>query len=206
MSTLCEPLESAETGLAVLVGAAQGGDREAFGELFSRYERSVYSVAVRRLGQHAEAQELVQEVFIQALRKLEQLREPAAFGGWLRSITVRLAINRQVRGSHVAAVDPSTLEATCGEDHNPFDQAVSRERREQVRTVLGQLGRLDRETLVAFYLKGRTLVEMSDEFAAPIGTIKRRLHVARKRFAEAFGSEEYSDEPTGVEDEAILAV
>ncbi len=43
---------------------------------------------------------------------------------------------------------------------------------------------LDRSTLVAFYLNGRSLLEMSDDFAAPVGTIKRRLHVARKRLAK----------------------
>jgi RNA polymerase sigma-70 factor (ECF subfamily) len=43
---------------------------------------------------------------------------------------------------------------------------------------------MDRDTLVAFYVKGRSLVEMSDQFASPVGTIKRRLHVARKRLAK----------------------
>ena len=43
---------------------------------------------------------------------------------------------------------------------------------------------LDRSTLVAFYIQGQSLVEMSDEFSAPVGTIKRRLHVARKRLAK----------------------
>ncbi len=185
MCTVLEERELASGSLTELVLAAQDGDRTAFGELFARYERSVYSVALRRLGDHCDAQELVQEVFIQALRKLDQLREPQAVGGWLRSITVRLAINRQVRSSSVAAVDPSTLENTCADENSPFERALARERQQQVRTVLGQLGRLDRETLVAFYLQGRTLLEMSDQFDAPIGTIKRRLHVARKRFAEA---------------------
>jgi RNA polymerase sigma-70 factor, ECF subfamily len=43
---------------------------------------------------------------------------------------------------------------------------------------------MDRETLVAFYVKGRSRVEMSDQFDSPVGTIKRRLHVARKRLAK----------------------
>ena len=87
-----------KTLLAEQVRAAQAGDRLAFGQLVERYERAVYSTALRRLGNHAEAQELVQEVFVQALRKLPQLREPEAFGGWLRSITTRMAINRATRG------------------------------------------------------------------------------------------------------------
>jgi RNA polymerase sigma-70 factor (ECF subfamily) len=43
---------------------------------------------------------------------------------------------------------------------------------------------LDRDTLVAFYIDGQSLIEMSNRFAAPIGTIKRRLHTARKRLAQ----------------------
>jgi hypothetical protein len=61
-----------------LVRAAQAGDRAAFGQLAVRYERSVQALALRTLGDHAEAQELAQEVFVQALRKLDQLRVPEA--------------------------------------------------------------------------------------------------------------------------------
>jgi RNA polymerase sigma-70 factor (ECF subfamily) len=53
-----------------------------------------------------------------------------------------------------------------------------------VRAGLDRLGALDRQTLVAFYMNGRSLVQMSDDFASPVGTIKRRLHVARKRLAQ----------------------
>jgi RNA polymerase sigma-70 factor (ECF subfamily) len=58
------------------------------------------------------------------------------------------------------------------------------ERSSQVRAGLNRLRDLDRETLVAFYVHGQSLLEMSEEFDAPLGTIKRRLHVARKRLAD----------------------
>ena len=151
-----------------LVRAAQTGDREAFGELFQRYERHVFAIALRRLGDYAEAQELTQDVFIQALTKLDQLRTPEAFGGWLRSITNRMAINRVVRKAH----------------DQPLDEAIEHEEAVNVRDGLAHLGDLDRETLEAFYVRGRSLIEMADEFDAPLGTIKRRLHVARKRLAK----------------------
>ena len=48
---------------------------------------------------------------------------------------------------------------------------------------MNRLGKLDRQTLVAFYVEGQSLVEMSTAFDSPVGTIKRRLHVARKRLA-----------------------
>ena len=171
-----------------LVRAAQDGDRDAFGELVGRFEGMVQAVALRRLGNYAEAAELSQEVLIRAMDRLHQLSEPRAFGSWLKSITVRMAINRQVRRRRTVDTEPSTLEATCiDERRSPVDAALTAERAEQVRDGLARLGELDRNTLVAFYVRGQSLVEMSDSFHAPVGTIKRRLHVARKRLAAELG-------------------
>ncbi len=85
-----------QTQVIELVVAAQRGEKEAFGRLFERFERTVFAIAMRRLGDFNEAQELTQDVFIQVMQKLSQLREPVCFGGWLRSITHRMAINRMV--------------------------------------------------------------------------------------------------------------
>lgn len=167
-----------------LVLAAQQGDREAFGELAARYERAVYATALRRLGNHAEAQEVCQEVLVRAMQKISQLREPEAFGAWLQAVTNRMAINRAVRKRSALATEPETMAATCVEAETPLSRALARERQSQVRAGLGRLGRLDRETLVAFYVQGQSLSEMSEEFRSPVGTIKRRLHVARKRLAK----------------------
>ena len=167
-----------------LVRGAQAGDRDAFGELFQRFERHVFSVALRRLGDYTEAQELCQDVFVQALQKVDQLRQPECFGGWLRSITHRMAINRGVRRGPDVPTEPETLEATCLESKTPLTEALQHERDAQLRAGLDRLRELDRETLVAFYVKGKSLLEMSDDFDAPLGTIKRRLHVARKRLAK----------------------
>ena len=173
-----------EQTLAELVIAAQGDDREAFGQLVVRFERTVYGIALRRLGNHAEAQELTQEVFVKAMQRLYQLREPVRFGGWLRSITNRMAINRATRRKPVALTEPAILENTCISPATPLDNVLQRERAEEVRAGLGRLRVLDRETLEAFYVRGQSLIEMSDAFESPIGTIKRRLHVARKRLAQ----------------------
>jgi len=183
MATL-EVERTLETSLISQVEAAQAGDRQAFGDLFERYERSVYLTALRRLGNHAEAQELCQEVFVQALQKIGQLRQPECFGGWLRSITSRLAINRAARKQVAMAADRELLEATCVDSETPLGLALASERRSRVRAGLRRLRPLDRKTLMAFYVEGRSLLEMSDDFDSPIGTIKRRLHVARKRLAE----------------------
>lgn len=183
MTAICEEI-TAETSLTELVLAAQEGDRTAQGEIVRRFERTVYAIALRRLRNHAEAQELTQEVFIQMLRKLEQLREPACLPAWLRSITHRLAINRATRGGVEFASEPMALEANCLDRNTPLKAALKSEQALQVRAGLKRLRRLDRETLVAFYFDGQSLVEMSTSFASPVGTIKRRLHVARKRLAQ----------------------
>lgn len=170
--------------LPELVRAAQQGDRQAFEQLFRRFERSVYATALRRLGNHAEVQELCQEVFIQALRKIGQLENPLCFGGWLKSITQRMAINRQVRNRSLTSSDPDRVEEECVEYGTPLGAMLAQERCDQVHVGLNRLPVLDRDTLVAFYFHGQSLLEMSNEFRSPVGTIKRRLHVARKRLAK----------------------
>ncbi len=176
--------ELMETSELELVLAAQQGDREAFGRLVERYDRAVYVTALRRLGNHAEAQELTQEVFVKAMERIDQLRQPECFGGWLRSITTRMAINRAVRRAPAVSTAPQALEATCVDAATPLQAVLAGERQRQVRDGLDRLGELDRQTLVAFYVDGESLLQMSDRFASPVGTIKRRLHVARKRLAK----------------------
>ncbi len=174
--------EDTQTVQTRLVLAAQQGDREAFGRLFEQFQRAVYAVALRRLGDHTEAQEVCQEVFIQAMRKIGQLRDPRCFAGWLRSMASRMSLNRAVRGPRMPIV-PETLEVACPDQQTPLGDVLDAECRAQVHLGLDRLSTLDRETLVAFYFDGRSLIEMSDQFRTPVGTIKRRLHVARKRLA-----------------------
>ncbi|HVA50694.1 MAG TPA: sigma-70 family RNA polymerase sigma factor [Pirellulales bacterium] len=178
-----EELTNEKLELVARVRAAQQGDREAFGQLVEQFQGVVFGTALRRLRDRGEAQELAQEVFVQALRKIGQLRQPECFGGWLRAIANRLAINRQVRRGPVITAERETLEAISQDTDTPLANVLAAERRRQVRAGLRRLGPLDRKTLVAFYVKGHSLIEMSDEFHSPVGTIKRRLHVARKRLA-----------------------
>ncbi|MFH1266122.1 MAG: sigma-70 family RNA polymerase sigma factor [Planctomycetota bacterium] len=170
--------------LMSLVLAAQDGDRYAFEALVERYQRAVYLTVLGRLRNEAEAQELCQEVFLQAMRKIGQLRDPLSFGGWLRSIANRMAINRAVRTRPMARLDCEQSEPRAAGQETPLEEVLAQEQREQVHTGLRRLSELDRATLLAFYFRGRSLVEMSDEFDSPVGTIKRRLHVARKRLAK----------------------
>ena len=167
-----------------LVSRAQAGERAAFDELARRFEAKIYQTVFARLRNASDAREVTQEVFLQAYRKLPQLREPRLFAAWLRRIAERMAITRAVRGGPIASVT-SRLHETCdARDADPLDRLLQRERVLSVRAALGQLRAMDRETLVAFYLNGRSLQEMCADFESPEGTIKRRLHVARNRLRE----------------------
>jgi RNA polymerase sigma-70 factor (ECF subfamily) len=164
-----------------LVLRAQEGDRVAYGELVERFQPTVYAVALARLRNPAEAQELAQEVFLHGMRKLPQLRDPQCFAGWLRQITVRMAINRLTRRGPLHKVESEALDHATAAGPGPLEDLVKAEQAAELYKGLDRLKPVDRATLVAFYIRGRSLKQMSREFETPVGTIKRRLHVARNR-------------------------
>ncbi|MCA9075613.1 MAG: sigma-70 family RNA polymerase sigma factor [Planctomycetaceae bacterium] len=173
-----------DTQLISLVQAAQRGDREAFGELVTEFEPTVFAMTLRRLRNRSEAREVTQEVFLRAMRKIEQLREPERFVGWLKRIAIRLSINRAVRKPREMMTSPDTFAAVSTSPDVAFDSVLEGERAHQVRGGLDRLRPLDRDTLIAFYFEGQSLKEMSAQTGSPIGTIKRRLHTARSRLRE----------------------
>ncbi len=183
-----ETLNTTFTTIAQLVSSAQLGDRESQAALYEHYHGSALALAYRKLGNWDEAEELVQDVFIHAFDRIDQLRVPEAFGGWLRQIVRRMAINRLTRRRVAIAMESEALEAVCTSGDTPLDGVLDGERCEQVRSGLERLGDIDRRTLEAFYIGGQSLIEMAEHFEAPIGTIKRRLHVARKRLAREMES------------------
>ena len=164
-----------------IVERARDGDRSAYGELVERFQPTVYGLALARLRNPNEAQELVQEVFIHAMTKLSQLRDAHCFAGWLRQIAERMAINRLTRRGPIRGAEPAVLDNVQARGASPLDELVRLEQKAQIWAGLDRLKPVDRATLVAFYINGRSLKQMSREFETPIGTIKRRLHVARNR-------------------------
>jgi RNA polymerase sigma-70 factor (ECF subfamily) len=172
------------TEITVLVERAKVGDREAYGELVVRFQSSVYAMALARVRDPLEAQELAQDVFVHAMKKLPQLRDPRCFAGWLRRITARMAINRLTRRGPLFGADPEVLDAVQAVGRTPDEQLEVGEAVGQMKAGLARLKALDRQTLEAFYIRGRSLKQMAREFEVPTGTIKRRLHVARQRLKE----------------------
>lgn len=178
-----EVYESTLGTVAQLVQSAQLGDRDAQSALYERYRNSALALAYRKLGNWDEAEELVQDVFMHAFDRLHQLRVPEAFGGWLRQIVRRSAINQLTRRRVSVGMDQAALDTVATNEANPLDELLDNECSGQVHRGLKRLGAMDRQTLEAFYIGGQSLLEMAQTFEAPLGTIKRRLHVARKRLA-----------------------
>ena len=115
--------------ITVLVGQAQAGDRVAYGELVRRFQGAVYAMALTRVRDPVEAQELAQEVFVHGMRKLPQLRDPRCFAGWLRRITARMAINRLTRRGPVSGAEPEVLDNVEGRVRGPVEE-IERQRGE----------------------------------------------------------------------------
>lgn len=184
------------TEVTILVDQAKLGDRAAYGELVTRFQSSVYAMALTRVRDPLEAQELAQEVFVHAMRKLPQLRDARCFAGWLRRITARMAINRLTRKGPLFGTEPEVLDSVAGGERSPVAELELSEAKAELHAGLRQLKDEDRQTLEAFYLRGRSLKQMSREFEAPVGTIKRRLHVARQRLKDVLvGAGEDEDAP-----------
>src|SRR5438874_11001023 len=127
------------TEIKSLVERAQAGDRTAYGELVERFQPTVYAVALARLRNPTEAQELVQEVFLHGMKKLPQLRDAQCFAGWLRQITVRMAINRLTRRGPLRRVDGEALEQAAAAGPGPLDNLVQSEESAQLHEGLQRL-------------------------------------------------------------------
>ena len=170
--------------ITILVEQAKTGDRAAYGELVTRFQGSVYAMALARVRNPLEAQELAQDVFVHAMRKLPQLRDPRCFAGWLRRITARMAINRLTRRGLLFGAETELLDAVPARTRGAEDEYAVGEAVGQLKVGLARLKALDRATLEAFYIRGRSLKQIAREFEVPTGTVKRRLHVARARLKE----------------------
>src|SRR5581483_1794342 len=93
---------------------------------------AVYAVALARLRDPNEAAELAQEVFIHAMTKLGQLRDPHCFVSWLRQITVRMAINRVTRKGPCQGAEPEVLQNAPAATDGPLEEILRAEARAEV--------------------------------------------------------------------------
>lgn len=159
-----------------LVKAVLNGNREAYGCLFERHERSVQAVALAILGDYHSAQDVVQESFITAYRKLNGLRKGSSFGPWIRKIAKRQAIQITRRMSQVNDAKERVIGASSGSNDGKIDEP-SRMLLEAVMC----LPRHERLVIMLRYFDGHSTKMISKMTGRPIGTITMQLSRAHAR-------------------------
>ncbi len=159
---------------AVLVRASRDGDRSAFGRLYALYSRMVHAIAISRVGP-ADADDIVQDVFLTAMKQLHALRDESAFGGWLATI----ARNR-ANGHHRSAIEIVELEEL------PHDatQEEEREARHALETIRS-LPEAYRETLTMRLVEGMTGPEIAERTGLTPDSVRVNLHRGMKLLREA---------------------
>lgn len=180
-----------EVSATQLVAMITGTERDqGFALLMHQYETVIFAIVLRRIRNREAAQDLTQDVFIQILRKIDQLKDPERLPGWIKQIAVRMAINASVRNKEKGFVSFDDRLHTSDNQldiidngSNDGDLHLEYEGEERdMYDILNGLCRNDRRALSLFYIKEKSLKEMADILRVPIGTVKRRLHSARNRF------------------------
>jgi RNA polymerase sigma-70 factor (ECF subfamily) len=132
---------------AELVSACLAGRRDAFDVIVTRYRRQVYQLCYRFVGNHEDASDLSQEVFVRAYRALAKFRGHASLATWLYRIGVNVSLNKvSSRRPEVAPVGEVDELPARGE--SPVDSLLRGERAERVRDAISRLPRKQRATLI----------------------------------------------------------
>ena len=131
--------------------------------------------------------DLVQDALIQIHRKKDMLKDSRAVVAWSKTIVIRLAINYVERNHDDTAILDKDM---AWKDEDPANDMILEDRKNHINWVLNNLSEIDRVSLRQFYFCGMSLKDMSAIDDTPIGTIKRRLHVARKNFKKLANQEE----------------
>jgi RNA polymerase sigma-70 factor, ECF subfamily len=163
------------------VAAARAGDSDAWAALFRRYQLPLYVYVVELVRNEQTALDVVQETFINATRYLGSLREDGKFGSWLFSIAHQKCqqLWRKPRREEVV---PEDHELELGVDENaPFDLLIRREQEEEFMTLLKQLSEAHRSVVLLHYLEEFPLEEIATVTGVSVGTVKSRLHYAKKQ-------------------------
>jgi len=170
-----------------LVSAARAGDRSAFGLLYDRYARMVHGILLCRVPPR-EVDDLVQEVFLLALRKLDSLRDLSRFGAWLSTITRNRANDYYRNASRVEQpMEPEEEEQaqSRSNDHVAEQEAA------MTLAVLRTLAETYREPLMLRLVEGMTGPEIAARMGLTHGSVRVNLHrgmrMLREKLAEKAG-------------------
>ena len=165
-----------------LVAEALAGGPEAFAPIIDRYKDAVFGIALSRVRNFHDAEDIAQTVFVEAFQRLGTLRDPARLGPWLRTIAINRSISHLNRKPLVTDLDEITGLGDPGP--TPHAEMEQKELHDRVLAEIGRLSNAQRETTTLFYIDGFSQEQIANLQEVPVGTVKRRLHDARERLKE----------------------
>ena len=180
---------------AALVRRATAGDLSAFEQLVERHRAVVVRVAARMVGGQ-DAEDVSQDAFLRAFHRLADFRGDAPFRSWLLRIAHNASLDHLAR-RRAEPVDPETLDASEESPQRPPAERLEvRERIERLERKLHGLSPQHRAVLVLRDAEGLSYEEIADITATPLGSVKGRLHRARREFIDMLRANSYDWELT----------
>ena len=173
-----------------LIQRTLSGDDTAFGVLLRRHQKSVHALVWRKIGDFHIAEDITQDTFLQAYKKLSTLKNHSQFAGWLYVIADRLCIDwsRKRRFITQSLEDTPMEEIERSSYAHHVSEAREAERTERrhelVRKLLAKLPESERTVVTLFYLGEMTTKEIGKFLGVSVDTIKSRLRRGRKRLQE----------------------
>jgi RNA polymerase sigma-70 factor (ECF subfamily) len=170
-----------------VVAAVLSGNRDAFRAIVEREGPTVIAACTRVLGDHGEAEDIAQEAFVTAYRLIATWRADGPLGAWISRIAVRLALRRAAQRRQVVWLDPLAADAdlpdreryrTTGspEAGDPAGTVIRTERDARLRAAVASLDEPYREVVALRFFAERSLLEIAEVTARPLGTVKTHLH------------------------------
>lgn len=175
---------------ADLISRAAGGDSSAFQVLVERHRSMVYRVAYQFAGNHHDAEDIAQDVFIKVFRSLDRFRQDAQLTSWLYRIIMNACIDhrRRSRFSSSAAFGDEAEQTMLNapeETPGPEERAYGSELGQVLESEIGRLPKGQRVVFVMRHHQGMKLCEIAEALGLAEGTVKRQLHAAVHRLREA---------------------
>jgi RNA polymerase sigma-70 factor (ECF subfamily) len=167
--------------LARAITAARAGDGRAWETLLARYQLPLFTFVHELVRHEATSLDLVQAAFVRAVQNLACLRDDSRFAGWLFGIAHQLCAQHFRRAGRELALDDDQLALTPdGSAPDPRDLVLHAEQNEAVFALLAELPEPHRAVLILHVLEDFPLAEIAAITGAPLGTVKSRLHHAKR--------------------------
>lgn len=166
------------------VAEARRGEATAWDALFRRYQLPLHSYVCELLGDRETALDVVQETFVNAVRHLASLRDDNRFGSWLFGIAHQKCIQRWRRSGREVAWQDEQLADQPALDPDPREWAIRREQEAAFHEALAGLEPPHRAVLLLHFLEDFPLEEIARITEVPVGTVKSRLHYAKRALRE----------------------